>query len=132
MEKIHSFLFVNFLVKPPMRYLSNIIGNSFNFGRNVIDMSTMSETNKRPDFLVWNTNAILVLRGEEKDKFGNMNEALNELTQKCGDMAEMYFGHIPYLFCYAAAGPLVQFCVINRKKDLLRLHDSYHDKSKIV
>ena len=105
------------LVKNPLSYLSTFLKKPFDFGRNVSDKlgknSTMSINKKRPDFLVWNSKSILVFRGEEKEAKNAMHEAKDDLVTKCGSMSKIFFGQIPYVFCYAAAGNNVQFFVIN-------------------
>lgn len=120
--------YLDYLVKNPLSYLSTFLKKPFDFGRNVSDKlgknSTMSINKKRPDFLVWNSKSILVFRGEEKEAKNVMHEAKDDLVSKCGSMSEIFFGQIPYVFCYAAAGNNVQFFVINREKQLIPLHST--------
>lgn len=56
----------------------------------------MTEKRKQADSLVWNSESILVMRGEEKEDEKYFEIAKQELIDKCGAMLEIFFGSVPY------------------------------------
>lgn len=55
--------------------------------------------------------------------------AKDELIEKCGSMCEIFFGSIPFLFCYAAAGRFIQFFIIDRQRNVTPTTANYFDMS---
>lgn len=84
---------------------------------------------KQPDFLVWNSKSILVFEGEEKEKTEDFQLAKDELIEKYSSMCELFFGSIPFLFCYAAAGRFIQFFIIDRQSNITPTTANYFDMS---
>lgn len=114
-------LYLETLVRIPMQFFSKTFRANLKFARHTTD--TIDQTNTMSDFLVWNSGCILVFRGEEKESFEFFEDAKKELIDKCGTMSEMFFGQIPYVFCYAAAGDYIQLFVINRQRELIQLSE---------
>jgi len=116
---------IDSLIKNPLIFLSQKFETSLRFGRNIADGTNSTISVNGPNFLVWNSKSILVFKGEEKENEEDLNKAKKELVSKCGTMSEMFFGQIPYVFCYAAAGTIVYFFAIDRNQNLLPLSDAF-------
>ncbi|GLC61784.1 hypothetical protein PLESTB_001802600 [Pleodorina starrii] len=68
----------------------------------------------RPGFCLW-VDDTLVFKGEVKARSHDMRVAVQELGSKMGDVwSPIAFGDLPYLPCYAAAGPRLQYFVVLR------------------
>ncbi|CAG8551218.1 3686_t:CDS:2 [Racocetra fulgida] len=86
-----------------------------NLGRGIlpIEMDRNSKDgNKRPDFLCW-TNNVLLLKGEEKAVIEDFSKAKNKLEEKFNKFDYMYFGNIQFMICYAAAETRLCFFAID-------------------
>ena len=80
--------------------------------RNTIEATSYStiKGNKRPDFLLWLQNGLLVFKGEEKRGLEGFNNAKTELSDKAWFCHPFYIDrNFPYQLCYAAAGGVIQF-----------------------
>ena len=83
-----------------------------NFVRNTVDKSGMTRNNLlRPDFLCYMQNA-LVLRGEEKQFSGQINDAADELQSKLGGWSPLFYGSLRFLLGYATGGPNIKYGLI--------------------
>ena len=82
--------------------------------RNSIDNSMATIALACPDCLVYARGA-LVFKGEDKSAKGSLQDAMRELGDKMAvSWSPLTFGCMPYLLCYAAAGPKLQFCIVMR------------------
>ena len=67
----------------------------------------------RPDGMLLTIDERMLFKWEEKGS-GGLRTAMSELSAKTAVWTPLYYGDLPYLLCMAAAGPLVQFCVVHR------------------
>ena len=97
--------------------LSKHCGINIRYDRNVSGSSSTFSTvkkNKRPDFLLWLSNGLLVLKGEEKRSIDDFGIAKEELANKSSLCHPFYIDkNFPYQLCYAAAEGMVQFFCLN-------------------
>jgi len=114
---------IGLLIRNPLIFLSDHFEKPLRFGYN-IDENSISVNEERPNFLVWNSKSILVFKGEEKENEQDLNKAKIELVSKCGTMSDIFFGQIPYVFCFAAAGTIVQLFAIDRNQKILPLSEA--------
>eukprot|EP00298_Acanthocystis_sp_HF-20_P011135 c19247_g1_i4.p1 GENE.c19247_g1_i4~~c19247_g1_i4.p1 ORF type:complete len:352 (+),score=42.80 c19247_g1_i4:379-1434(+) len=75
--------------------------------------STTTGNKFRPDFVGVLSNGIVFLRGEEKSDQHSVDLALSELNSKMAEWSAHLYGYLPYVFGYAAAGSIIQICVIH-------------------
>ncbi|RUS14863.1 hypothetical protein BC937DRAFT_93219 [Endogone sp. FLAS-F59071] len=89
-------------------------GNKIEFSRNTADVGQTTTTvgTCRPDFLLYVQN-LLVLKGEEKAKASDFDEALDDLSKKFSTLDPLFFGDMKFLLCYAAAGSVFRFFAID-------------------
>ena len=86
--------------------------------RNSTDDSMATIAHARPDCLVY-ARGTLVFKGEDKSDKGIIRDAVRELGSKMATpWSPLTFGSMPYLLCYAAAGPKRQFCLVLRDTDV--------------
>ena len=93
-EKNKSLQNTNQLTMIPMAFLSKFLKNHIQFQRN----NQTSEIINQPDFLAWNSNSILVLKGVEEELAEDFHFAKKKILDKCDEMHEMFFGTIPFFF----------------------------------
>jgi len=72
---------------------------------NSSDFTTSTKANLRPDYLVW-YRSVLIIRGEDKKAYHDIEQARNELTNKMNLWSPSLYGQLPYLFGYASAAEL--------------------------
>lgn len=86
--------------------------------RNKADASMMTVMGARPDCCIWKGQA-LVFKGEEKSDAVSLHHAVKELGDKMArEWNPLTCGSMPYLLCYAAAGPKLQFHLVMRDTDV--------------
>ena len=104
-------------IKEIFMLLSNHCGINIRCDRNKADSFSSHSTVKkqnRPDFLLWLSNGLLILKGEEKCTYEAFEVAKVELTDKAWICHPFYIDdNFPYQLCYVAAGGLVQFFCLN-------------------
>ena len=84
----------------------------FTHGRNTSDASGATNLRLRPDYCLW-SNGALLLKAEHKANMEQLHVAKCELVAKMtGGWNTLAMRGLPFLPCYAAAGPLVQFCAV--------------------
>jgi hypothetical protein len=88
--------------------------------RDSSDTSSATVKSKRPDFCCWFGKALL-FKGEDKPVGGSLAAAEADLTSKAlaGHWNKLVFGAVPFIVCYGAAGPFLQFYMIQRDATVL-------------
>jgi len=79
--------------------------------RNTTDSSRTTEEKKRPDFLCY-INNFLLLRGEEKKDSSGYADAVHELSEKLKSWNTVIFGRLNYIFGYVLAGEIFRLFAI--------------------
>eukprot|EP00742_Colponemidia_sp_Colp-10_P004307 GILJ01004594.1.p1 GENE.GILJ01004594.1~~GILJ01004594.1.p1 ORF type:complete len:452 (+),score=26.02 GILJ01004594.1:180-1358(+) len=90
--------------------------------RHVADPSRQTQATLRPDFLLW-VNDVLFVKGEEESE--NMSKAINDLTNKLNPWV-LGVGKLPYVLCYAAVGPFVNFYAVDPSNNLSVIHSGFN------
>jgi len=93
--------------------------------RNVSDSSHTSEQNKRPDFLFY-VNDFLILRGEEKSKRMQLRDAETELVNKLKVWSAHTFGRLQYIFGLACAGQSLTICALSSLGQVSRISQTFN------
>ncbi|KAJ3084069.1 hypothetical protein HK102_000766, partial [Quaeritorhiza haematococci] len=88
--------------------------------RNKADSTAATLNSMRPDWMLW-LNGNLIFKGEEKPEQEELGDAIEELTSKFGSMPSIFYGDVSFMICYAAAGAVLGFYVIDRRTGTL--HD---------
>lgn len=99
------------IIRYPLYFLSLYSEKMyFEFMRNVVDGYKTSTVRERapPDFLCYLRGA-LVLRGEEKRRQSDLEEARAELIQKFGDWSVTFYGELPFVLAYATGGTKIKY-----------------------
>ena len=100
--------------------------------RDSSDASSATVKSKRPDFCCWFGKALL-FKGEDKPVGGSLDAAEDDLTSKAlaGHWNKLVFGAVPFIVCYGAAGPFLQFYMIQRDATVLRSIFNVLDMHKV-
>ena len=94
------------------RTLSDLLGTfAFEDNRNSVDRSGATQERLRPDYCGW-CDGKLVVKGEHKAAAEQLSVAVHELASKMPRWNAHIMAGIPFLPCYAVAGPIVQFAVV--------------------
>ncbi|CAJ0628993.1 9302_t:CDS:1 [Entrophospora sp. SA101] len=110
------------LIKDPLTTLSEKDDNiEISMARNLTDNSTATTKKSCPDFSVWLERKILIFKGEEKRYVEDFDETVNELESKMKIWNVLFYGDVPYILAYAAAGYRLGFFAINNKKELIKI-----------
>lgn len=87
-------------------------GLQFSTAHNLADSSDATRSGLRPEFLCWAQHA-LVFKGEYKMSAEQWEEAKADLLEKMTGGNVLALSGLPYLLCYAVAGPQLQFFALH-------------------
>ncbi|CAG8522299.1 29647_t:CDS:2 [Gigaspora margarita] len=102
------------MIRIPLKTFNRFLGSDLpiEIDRDDTDSGTMTDGTKRPDFLCW-VNNLLILKGEEEASANNLYMARNELVEKFSVLNPVFFDKFQYMICYAAAGSSIGFYAID-------------------
>ncbi|KAF0453080.1 crinkler family protein [Gigaspora margarita] len=102
------------MIRVPLETFNRFLGSvlPIEIDRDDTDSGTMTDGTKRPDFLCW-VNNLLILKGEEEASADNLYMARNELVEKFSVLNPVFFDKFQYMICYAAAGSSIGFYAID-------------------
>ena len=101
------------IVAQHRRYLGTLAYTPFLFTGSMMTLRSSRGTSLRPDGMLLTGDGRMLFKWEEKGA-SLLQVPIEELGAKTAVWTPLYYGQLPYLLCFAAAGPLMQFCAVER------------------